>query len=201
MAYLYIRGYPDFKDNKGLWVKTKVISTTTRLVTLSFQRWNNLNARTKSSYKENNPTYHDTENNFENYQDFVNWSVYQKGYSDPLNQLDKDILGGNSYSKENCVFVPSEINALFRKVEERSLPVGCYVCKRDNIIYAQHSENGKLERLGTFKTIEQARKAWLIKRIDYLKLLISVYSGNLDERVINSLETLIETHKGELLYV
>lgn len=201
MAYLYIRGYPDFKDGNGLWVKTKVISTTTRLVTLSFQRWNNLKGRMKPSYKEVNPTYNDIVNDFENYQDFVNWSVCQKGYSDPINQLDKDVLGGSSYSKENCVFIPSEINALFRKVEKRELPVGCYVCKRDNIIYANHSKNGKPERLGTFKTVEHARKAWLIERIDYLKTLISVYSGKLDDRVIESLKTLIETHKGELLYV
>lgn len=67
------------------------------------------------------------------------------------------------FSKETCVFIPAEISNLFRTSKGSSgLSVGVSIDKKakDKIFQANVSINGKLVKLGRFKTEKEAANAY-----------------------------------------
>lgn len=193
MAYSYTRNVPDFRNEAGEWVKTKVVSPHERIVTLSAGRWSNLNSRCSRAYQSKNPTYVGVTNDFLSFQHFVEWSVHQFGYEFNTFDLDKDILEGKnkSYSESTCVFVPREVNVLFRTVQERELPVGCYYCNRDKLYYSNFTSNGRSVRIGSSKTLDGIVGLHTEYRNQSIIEILSKYSETLDPRVISKLESLI----------
>lgn len=104
--------------------------------------------------------------------------------------LDKDIIvsGNKHYSKDNCAFVPYEINANFRSTDKvNDLPVGVYLHKGGKFA-CDCSVANKAHYLGVYDTVEQAfmvRKEFKQKQ---MKMLADKYRGVVDQRVINKLE-------------
>jgi len=90
-----------------------------------------------------------------NLKNFSLW--FNENYAQGLH-LDKDIIneGNKIYSKENCRFVPREINNLFtgKRVDKGDCPQG--VCKDRNAYAASISIKGTQLYLGSFKAPEEA---------------------------------------------
>ncbi|WP_213712588.1 hypothetical protein [Cedecea lapagei] len=112
---------------------------------------------------------------------FYNWFITQ-----PNNhwQLDKDIKGGNEYSPEYCIFVPSEVNMLFRNVKT-SLMKG--VVRNCDGYQAQGNFGAGIKKFGTYSTVEEAHGVYIEKRKDYLYELSVKYtnSGELSAILLN----------------
>ncbi|MGG7348372.1 hypothetical protein ACQ7CM_24445, partial [Escherichia coli] len=70
--------------------------------------WNNFHSRVRNNINYSTVTICD---DWYRFSDFYYW--YVENVVDGWH-LDKDILGGNEYSPSNCIFVPREVNQLFR---------------------------------------------------------------------------------------
>lgn len=151
-----------------------------------------------------NPSYEGCtfDESWVNCQSFIEWGILQKGH-DRLEsngktwQLDKDILvnGNRVYSPETCVFVPNEINTHFKDVEKGK--DGYYGV---NEIEPKHPNakrgwvarccNVKKEReyLGFYDNPTDAYIAYRTRKIEVMSDLADKWKGEVDERVINSLQ-------------
>lgn len=87
--------------------------------------------------------------------------------------LDKDIIepGNRVYSPEKCVFVSQKINKLLTdsKGKRGKWPQGVYLDKKSNRFMSQIQRCGKIKRLGTFDSPEEASKVY--RRAKYLHIL------------------------------
>lgn len=172
--YPCVRGVPDYKNHKGLWVKSQVIGGI-RYFTKASIVWQNINSRCSEAYKKKYPTYVGAENKFKDFQSFVNWCHNQSGYFKDGWHLDKDLLvqGNRVYSENTCLFVPASVNQLFSQRVNSEYPIGVSIDSRDGRIYAYWSAGGKSVNIGSFLSIEEAHKAWQIKRVSQLQGLLS----------------------------
>jgi len=87
-------------------------------------------------------------------------------------QLDKDIIkvGNKIYAPETCCFVSSALNNMVegRVTEGKSLPTG--VTQRESGMYSARIRlYSKQTPLGTYKTVEEAHKAYVKAKCDYLE--------------------------------
>jgi len=107
--------------------------------------------------------------------------------------LDKDILqkGNKLYSKDNCCFVPHEINSLLIKCDNSrgEWPVGVYFDKATGKFRAKLSINGKVKHLGLFTAPEEAFFAYKAAKEAYIKVVAQKWKHILDERVFQALMT------------
>lgn len=111
------------------------------------------------------------------FSNFYYWSIprYKKGW-----QLDKDIIDGNKriYSPETCIYVPSEVNSLFRKFKNSTSYTGVYYDARSDRYYAQIKTLGMKYNAGGSDTAEGAHQLYMMARKEkYLSLSIK-YSSN-----------------------
>lgn len=115
------------------------------------------------------------------YSNFYNWfsTNYVPGWD-----MDKDIKGGKTYSPQYCIFVPREVNLLFRNVKTK---YGKGVVKNGDGYQAQITINGKNEKLGTYSTISEATNVYTQYRKMYLYNLSVKYtnSGELSAILLN----------------
>ena len=99
--------------------------------------------------------------------------------------LDKDILckGNKIYSRETCIFVPERINNLFTKSDKSrgKNPIGVTELPSGN--YQAYCGNGygKLIRLGTYKTKEEAFNIYKEYKEKVIKEVIDSYKGKIPE--------------------
>jgi len=106
-----------------------------------------------------------------NFQLFCEWltnhSYYGLGYD-----LDKDLLtkGNKIYSPEHCSLIPNEINVVIitGKVKSNDMPVGVRRSRR-GLFVAHLSIDGSYFHLGTFECPNEAHKAYVIAKEDYVK--------------------------------
>lgn len=145
-----------------------------------YKCWRNLLERTVGENKP--PTYSDCTIceewlDFEQFRLWVNScdSGYRDGY-----KLDKDILsnGNKHYSPETCVFVPHEINCLFRqKSRKNDLPTG--VNKYGNRYVSEFRAKG-VRKKKYFSSKEEASK-WYSeqKKLYIIELANDYYSKKL----------------------
>ncbi|HBR4060544.1 TPA: hypothetical protein L9U15_005469, partial [Klebsiella pneumoniae] len=75
-------------------------------------------------------------------------------------------------SPQHCVFVPTEVNQLFRNV---STTYAKGVAKNNDGYQAQITINGVNKKLGTYKTIEEATEAYQVARAEKLNELTIQY--------------------------
>lgn len=90
---------------------------------------------------------------------------YTEGY-----ELDKDLLGNGSkiYSPSTCCFVPKEINALTTNKKKNKSKFGVGVYKKGEIFCASISKDKESLYIGSFKTEEEARSAYIKERRKYI---------------------------------
>lgn len=119
------------------------------------------------------------------------WNLY------PEYHLDKDILFPENkvYSKETCVLVPHKLNYAIttgrNASKDSDLPIGvCFVKNRSKSYQAHINLNSKLKSLGYFSTPEEASKAYLKTKQQYINDLCDEYQDKVDPRVIDKLKTL-----------
>jgi hypothetical protein len=140
-----------------------------------YKCWRNLLERTIGKNKP--PTYRDCTIceewlDFERFRLWVNScdSGYMDGY-----QLDKDILsnGNKHYSPDTCVFIPHDINSLFRKTSRNvDLPRG--VNKYNSRYVAEFRTKG-IHKKKYFSSKEEASKWYLKQKQQYIITLANDY--------------------------
>ena len=154
---------------------------------------------TSQRSKKLRPTYKDCtcDHDWLNYDLFLEWAFNQKGFMSKddmgkIFELDKDLIGpGNMYSPNFCVFIPQEINKFMISVDlaAKSKTAGVSLLGngtfRSTIFIC-----GKNKHLGCFKTLEQAREAYLAALVGKANKLACKWRGSLDLRVIEPLESL-----------
>ncbi|MFG0515143.1 hypothetical protein [Kluyvera intermedia] len=144
----------DLKRNKGKYHKE------------ALSAWHNMFYRVENYTQYTNVTICDE---WHNYSYFYKW--YSTNYV-PEWDLDKDIKGGNEYSSDYCIFVPREVNLLFRRV---GTIYGKGVVQNGKGYQAQITIDGKNEKLGTYTTINEASNAYMKAREERLAFLKSKY--------------------------
>lgn len=125
-----------------------------------------------------------------NFQNFARWCVNQKYYGAGYD-IDKDILvtGNRVYSKDTCCLVPEEINAMV---------VGLRFIDAKNDIGVDYSEDtgkyvakasvGKYQKyIGSYKTSEEARRAYIELKKRYFKNMVIVYKDKIEVNVARAL--------------
>lgn len=140
-----------------------------------YRRWSDMiNRAYNKKLHGNNPTYIGTtvSEEWHYFMKFREWMITQSWEG---KELDKDILkpGNKHYSKETCVFVSRELNGLLaNSAAKRGMyPQGVSWNKRDKKFQARTSIRGKTKSLGHYDTVEEARKAYIKEKIDYILLL------------------------------
>jgi len=105
--------------------------------------------------------------------------------------LDKDILqkGNKLYSKDNCCFVPHEVNLLLIKCDNSrgEWPVGVDFHKVSGKFRASLAINGKRKHLGLFTTPEEAFQVYKLAKEAYIKVVAHKWKHLLDEKVFQAL--------------
>ena len=112
-------------------------------------------------------------------------------YKYPDWQLDKDLLvkGNLEYCEENCVFLPSRLNACLLKCDASrgELPVGVHFDKaRQKYKATCCNENGK-QWQKRFDTAEKAFGAYKAEKERVIKYLAEIYKVELDPRAYAAL--------------
>lgn len=184
----------DFKDAAGRWVLSFRDSLTKeQKYTWLGRKYKSMKDRAKVGGAEQRryPRYAGCYTTFTDFQDFANWAVQQKGYAEDGFELDKDLLCTSDekvYAKENCVFVPKEINLLFNKVKPLRSECGIGVQKTGyGKFRAKIKYNNSNVYLGTFDTIDAAFLAYKTAKEEKVKMLAELYKDKIDERCYNLL--------------
>ena len=144
-------------------------------------------------YKSKNPTYKDCTicEEWLHYSNFRRWAEntqngYMAGY-----QLDKDILvkGNKIYSPETCCFVPKDINTLLIEPKSRRSKYTAGVYKKSRKFVAHLSRYGKIVRVGSFNSLEEALIARKQAKEEYIKEVAQKYysDGKITKRVYDAL--------------
>jgi len=170
----------------AVWVDGKVIR--------EYQLWQNMLQRCfDEKYKQNQPTYEGVTCSKEwlSMTNFIEDVSQMRGFGLDGWALDKDILqkGNKLYSKDNCCFVPQEVNNLLTKRDKArgEYPVGVYFNKASGKFMAQLRINGKLKHLGYFTTTEEAFQVYKTAKEAHIKLVAQKWQHLLDERVFQAL--------------
>jgi len=146
-------------------------------------------------YKQSRPTYEGVTCSKEwlSMTKFIEDVSQMKGFGLSGWALDKDILqkGNKLYSKDNCCFVPAEVNLLLTKSDKArgEYPVGVYFHKPSGKFMAQLAINGKRKHLGLFNTPEEAFRVYKLAKEAYIKVVAHKWKHLLDERVFQALMT------------
>lgn len=142
------------------------------------------------NYHKKNPKYVGCEASdlFKRLDFFKEWYFKQIGHDQKGWDLDKDILvkGNKVYSEDVCVFVPREINNMFRskRVDSVGLPSGISIVRNK---YVARYGTGKKRRIGTYDTLEEAFLAYKETKEAYIKEVANKWKDQIDSRVYEAL--------------
>lgn len=160
--------------------------------TAEFLAWCNMMARCYNpKYQETRPTYKGCEvcREWHNFQNFAEWYTNQKYYGHGY-ALDKDLLidGNKVYSPNTCVLAPAEINSLFVKCKsnKKDSPTGVS-CSSKNTFMARLVVDNKNTYLGSFKSAEEAEKAYIQAKKENIKRMALKWKNSIDEKLFNTL--------------
>lgn len=161
----------------------------------AYSYWANMLKRCycEASLKQR-PTYIGCEvsSEWKNYQKFAEWfdEHYVEGWA-----LDKDILnkGNKIYSKENCCFVPSELNSIILK-KTRVRPgclLGVHYDKKASKFVANMNTNGLSTYLGESEDKYIAFQLYKKAKEKYISDTVEKYKGIIDERAYIALKNYV----------
>jgi len=130
----------------------------------------------------------------EEWHNFQNFAQWMEDNYNPVTmkswQLDKDTInkGNTIYSKESCIFIPSEINLIFTKrpVKISKLPPGVKLTKGGRFT-ANVMLNKVKHWLGVFDTPELAFEAYKTAKETHIKNLADKWKNLIDPRVYQAL--------------
>lgn len=140
---------------------------------------------------------------FKDYDYFHDWFYEQKGCMSKDDdgrwfELDNDLVGRNTYSQDTCLFIPKEVNSLFKRYRKSNttLPLGVSKENSKNVYKASMSLNNKHQHIGYFKTPEEASVAYQSVRNARLLEVLEEYEDDLDARVCDIIMNHIKTSAG-----
>lgn len=182
----------DKKGTDGNWLMSwntpsGIEKTYISHTSLSGERWRSIERRVKNTHDK--PTYRGCSNNFECFNSFVDWSRNEPGYdlkevSGRMWAIDKDIIGdGQSYSQDNCIFVPQRVNNFLtlRTTKRGDYAIGVSLIVRGDKRYYTAGVNighGGATRLSeTFYSEMDAHRFWQRNKIDYGRSLAQEFKG------------------------
>ena len=130
---------------------------------------------------------------FSKYDTWIAWAKQQKGYKelDLFNKhfnLDSDMFSTDTktYSEDTCVFIPEQINQIYKTSYKGVEYIGIDLFEGG--YRARLNMFNRQVIVGKFSTKEEAKSAYHNKRSEYLNLLLHIYKGKLDYRVVNFIE-------------
>ena len=150
-------------------------------------------------FKEAQPTYKNVSccKEWLNFEVFYEWLHSQENFDKWLNEnkwdLDKDIIvkNNNIYSPEVCCLVPQNVNCLFlkRKADRGELPIGVVRVKELFEVSCSNPFTGKAERLGKYKTVEEAFVAYKQYKENIIKKVaeIEYNKGNITKECYDAM--------------
>ena len=156
-------------------------------------------------HKEKYPTYKDctVEDYLLNFQHMGKW-IEENYYEVPGEKmcLDKDILnkGNKIYSRDTCIFVPERINNLFVKSDKArgKNPIGVSDLPSGNYRVFCNNGYGKLVRLGTYSTEEEAFQVYKEYKERVIKEVIDLYEGVIPEPHYSRLKEVMYNYEVEI---
>jgi hypothetical protein len=175
--------YPVYiTKNKVIDGKNKVIS---RWECKHYAVWRNMLLRCYSkSYQEKNKSYIGTTVCVEwlKFSNFKSWMVQQ---SFDGNHLDKDLLSGDHYSPNTCLFIPPNVNYFIRDTKAMcGLSGAAYDKSRSKWISHCATAFDKVKFLGRFDTELEAHQAWKSEKLKQATILAATVD---DERIADAL--------------
>lgn len=145
-----------------------------------YRTWSEMLCRCYSGY----PRYRTYEgvtvcNEWLTFSNFRGWMEQQDWEG---KQLDKDILGGDTYSPDTCVFITGELNKalLLSNGSRGAYPLGVHFHIAKDRYHATIKRDNKTVHLGYFATAKEAHVAWQKAKIESLRALLPALS---DDRV------------------
>lgn len=170
-------------------------------MTRSYNKWSNMIRRCyDKEFQKKNSTYENCTvcEEWHNFQNFAKW--FDENYYEMDGQrmaLDKDILvkGNKIYSPENCLIVPSRINNLFCKTDDKrgDLPIEVYYHKGAEkysifcSIYDRDKNKQKHSYLGLSNNLESAFKVYKQFKEKIIKEVAEEYKNLIPTKLYNAL--------------
>ena len=136
---------------------------------------------------------------FSKYDTWIAWAKQQKGYKEldlfnkPFN-LDSDMFSTDvkTYSEDTCVFIPEQINQIYKTSYKGVEYIGIDLFEGG--YRARLNMFNRQVIIGKFSTKDGAKRAYHAKRSEYLNLLLHIYKGKLDDRVVNFIKNDINSN-------
>lgn len=130
---------------------------------------------------------------FSKYETWIEWARQQKGFKEldffntPFN-LDSDLFsnGVKTYSEETCVFIPQHLNQTYKTSYKDNEMLGVDFIKGNYRARINLFNNQVI--IGTYKTKEDAVKAYRNKRAEYVQLILNLHRYQLEDKTIEFLE-------------
>ncbi len=129
---------------------------------------------------------------WKNLTDFKRW--FDEHYDPKTMQgwhLDKDILvkGNKVYSPSTCCFVPSEVNILFTKRQNKrgDCPIGVVYEKRINRFISSMTKNSEGCYIGCYKSAEEAFNAYKKAKESHIKAIADKWKDKIADNVYQAL--------------
>ena len=143
-------------------------------------------------YHQKQPTYKDVTvcEEWHNFQNFAKW--FEENYNPEIMQdwhLDKDIICPDCkvYSPETCTFVPTDINFLFTKRQNKrgDYPIG--VSYKSGKFRATMTRNNSQFYMGAFSTPNEAFQAYKKGKEDWIKIVANKWKDKIKPEVYDAL--------------
>ncbi|AEO14568.1 conserved domain protein [Pseudomonas phage phiPto-bp6g] len=129
-----------------------------------YTKWTNMLKRCYGKYEQYR--VYDECSVCEEWLTFSNFKSWMKTQDWKGKHLDKDLLGGDLYCPENCVFISNEMNSFIKSSKNKhGLPRGV-TRSSSGTIYARIIISGENIYLGSFETISDAKLAYNNAKID-----------------------------------
>ena len=156
-----------------------------------YTRWHDMIERCYSN-REKYSSYHDC---FvcEGWLLFSNFKEWMKKQKWKGMDLDKDLssFGNLMYSPESCLFLKPEINRLLKRpdMRKRNLPTGVY--HKNKRFCALYKDHNKTKYIGTFDTVEDAKRAHIECRAALISKAAKNEKGKIKKLLLNYAQNLI----------
>lgn len=154
-------------------------------------------AMLRRCYSKNRSTYSKNyllctvSDDFKYFSNFKKWCQTQIGFGEDGFHLDKDLLvkGNKIYSKDTCVFLPSEINIMIINQNNKrgDCPIGVCFNKKLGKYQSTVTTRGKAVHLGLFESPVSAFKAYKKEKELILIDFAMLYKDRISEKAFKAL--------------
>lgn len=160
----------------------------------NYARWYAIFRRCYDEANNRFPNYehHFVNEDWFNFQSYMEWAVNQPNYNKKGWQLDKDllVLDNLEYGPNSCCFIPKEVNMaiITNRIQENVLGTGVIFDKKLGKFLARAQQTHKKSKhIGCYNTSEEAFEAYKTCKILYVRHLAEKYREELDPLVYEAM--------------